>query len=162
MYFDHHMYIRFIFLYMFLVTNILQIVSTILTYHLLQLHYVAVSRVLATQPPRPPRLLKLVVTFKFLPTCKYCVLPSCIADFHVEGLKLEQMYKLRVCLCSLKCVSKRNKLPLATQNSSLNFYFFQCSIATYITLQQITIWAWTSHLPLPIVLQIKNIKNTLS
>jgi len=151
-------------LYMFLVTNILQIVFTILTYQLLYFHYVAVGRVLATQPPHPPRWLKLVVTFKFLPTCKYCVLPSCIANFHVESLKLEQMYKLRACLCSLKCVSKSHKLPLPTQNSSSYFYFFYCSIATYITLyfQQINIWAWASHLPLQIVLQIKNIKNTLS
>jgi hypothetical protein len=89
-----------------------------------------------------------------------CMLPSCIADFHVESLKLEEMYKLGACFCSLKCVSKSHKLPLPTQDSSPNFYFFYCSIATYITLyfQQIAIWAWASHLPLPIVLQIKNIK----
>ncbi len=115
--------------------------------------------------PRPPllRRLKLVVTFKFLLTCKYCMLPSCIADFCVESLKLEQMYNLGACYCSLKCVSKSHKLPLPTQNSSPNFYFFYCSIATYITLyfQQIAILAWASHLPLPIVLQIKYIKKNL-
>ncbi len=113
--------------------------------------------------PPFPRWLKLVVTFKFLPTCKYCMLPSFIANFHVESLKLEQMYKLGACFCSLKRVSKSHKLPLPTQNSSPNFYFFYCSIATYITLyfQQIAIWAWASHLPLPIVLQIKNITKNL-
>jgi len=92
------------------------------------------------------------------------MLPSCIADFHVESLKLEEMYKLGACFYSLKCVSKSHNLPLPTQDSSPNFYFFYCSIATYITLyfQQIAIWAWASHLHLPIVLQIKNIKKTLS
>ncbi len=110
---------------MFLVTNILQIVSTILTYQLLQLHYVVVGKVLANSHPTPQRWFKLVVKFKFLPSCKYLqMLPSCIADFHVENFKLEQMYKLGTCLCSLKCVSKSHKLPLPTQNLFTKFSLF--------------------------------------
>jgi len=46
------------------------------------------------------------------------MLPSCIADFHVESLKLEEMYKLGACFYSLKCVSKSHNLPLPTQDST--------------------------------------------
>jgi hypothetical protein len=127
-----------------------------------------VARVLATRVqifPPFPRWLELVVTFKFLTTCKYSMLPSCIADFHVESLKLEEMYKLGACFCSLKCVSKRQKLPLPTQDSSPIYLFILLQHShihhTLLYFQQIAIWAWASHLPLPIVLQIKNIKKNL-
>jgi hypothetical protein len=87
-----------------------------------------------------------------LPTCKYCMLPSCIADFHVEILKLEQMYKLGACLCSLKCVSKSPQVAFANSKLFTKFLLFllQHSHIRY------TLFSADSHMGLALTLPLAN------
>jgi hypothetical protein len=77
--------------FFFLVTNILQLVSMILTYQLLQIPCVVMSRVLVTRVQIPPRWLKVVVTFKFL------------TNSHMYGLWLHPCH-----LCYKFTIYKRN------------------------------------------------------
>jgi hypothetical protein len=76
----------------------------------------------------------------------------------LKALKLEQMYKLGACLCSLKCVSRSHKLPLPTQKLFTNFLLFllQHSHIHYTLFSADSHMGLGSTLTLAILAQIPN------
>ncbi len=117
------------------------------------------ARVLVIEVQIPHNVVKnLIIIFKIFHTCKCCMLPNCITNF--ACWKPEQMYNPGTYFHPLECVCKSCKLPLSIQISLPNFLFFllQHSHIHHIVFSAINHVCFRPHLPLPLVLQFKNIK----
>jgi hypothetical protein len=91
-----------------------------------------------------------------------------VVKFHIiivcwKPKKSKHLYICKVYSCILGCLGKSQYGPLQLQNSAPNLYFYSCNIATYnpLIFSPNSHKGFASHNPLSLVLQIKNIKETL-